>query len=82
MKGTEAMQMLLNADELNMLNSLLELIDKFGEELKPRLEALSRFSTELDIKAIQQMVKGGLTQNQAVMLRTRFNIDLVKAFNK
>ena len=82
MKGTEAMQMLLNADELNMLNSLLELVDKFGEELKPRLEALSRFSTELDIKAIQQMVEGGLTQNQAVMLRTRFNIDLVKAFNK
>ncbi len=82
MKGTEAMQMLLNADELNMLNSLLELVDKLGEELKPRLEALSRFSTELDIKAIQQMVEGGLTQNQAVMLRTRFNIDLVNAFNK
>lgn len=82
MKGTEAIQMLLSADELNMLNSLLELVDKFGEELKPRLEALSRFSTELDIKAIQQMVEGGLTQNQAVMLRTRFNIDLVKAFNK
>lgn len=82
MKGTEAMQMLLNADELNMLNSLLELVDKLGEELKPRLEALSRFSTELDIRAIQQMVEGGLTQNQAVMLRTRFNIDLVKAFNK
>lgn len=82
MKGTEAMQMLLNADELNMLNSLLELVDKLGEELKPRLEALSRFSTELDIKAIQQMVQGGLTQNQAVMLRTRFNIDFVKAFNK
>ena len=81
MKGTEAIQMLLSADELNMLNSLLELVDKFGEELKPRLEALSRFSTELDIKAIQQMVEGGLTQNQAVMLRTRFNIDLVKAFN-
>lgn len=82
MKGTEAIQMLLSADELNMLNSLFELVDKFGEELKPRLEALSRFSTELDIKAIQQMVQGGLTQNQAVMLRTRFNIDLVKAFNK
>ncbi len=82
MKGTEAMQMLLNADELNMLNSLLELVDKLGEELKPRLEALSRFLTELDIKAIQQMMEGGLTQNQAVMLRTRFNIDLVKAFNK
>lgn len=82
MKGTEAIQMLLSADELNMLNSLLELVDKLGEELKPRLEALSRFLTELDIKAIQQMVEGGLTQNQAVMLRTRFNIDLVKAFNK
>lgn len=82
MKGTEAIQMLLSADELNMLNSLLELVDKLGEELKPRLEALSIFLTELDIKAIQQMVEGGLTQNQAVMLRTRFNIDLVKAFNK
>lgn len=82
MKGTEAIQMLLSADELNMLNSLLELVDKFGEELKPRLEALSRFSTELDIKAIQQMVEGGLTQNQAVMLRGRFNINIVEAFNK
>lgn len=82
MKGTEAIQMLLSADELNMLNSLLELVDKLGEELKPRLEALSIFLTELDIKAIQQMVEGGMTKNQAVMLRTKFNIDLVKAFNK
>lgn len=28
MKGTEAIQMLLSADELNMLNSLLGLVDK------------------------------------------------------
>ena len=82
MKGTEAMQMLLNADELNMLNSLFELSDKLGEELKPRLEAFSRFVTELDMKAIQQMVEGGLTPEQAVMLRGRFNINIVEALNK
>ena len=82
MKGTEAVQMFLSADELNMLNSLFELGDKLGVELKPRLEALSHFVTELDIKAVQQMVESGLSPNQAVMLRTRFNTGVVKALNK
>lgn len=50
--------------------------------LGPLFEKLSRFRTRLDIEAIQEMQKAGLSQEQAVMLRLSANLALGKALVK
>ena len=61
---------------------LLERLDKAAKRAAPRLKAMSQFRTQLDIEAVKQMQEAGLTQEQAVMLRASFNIDLSNTFNK
>ena len=61
---------------------LLERLDKAAKIAVPRFKAMSQFRTQLDIEAVKQMQEAGLTQEQAVMLRASFNMDLSKMFNK
>ena len=61
---------------------LLERLEKAAEIAAPRLKVMSQFRTQLDIEAVKQMQEAGLTQEQAVILRASFNMDLSKMFNK
>ena len=61
---------------------LLERLDSAAKRAAPSLKAMSQFRTQLDIEAVKQMQEAGLTQEQAVMLRASFNIDLSNTFNK
>lgn len=72
----------LNAEDRETLLGLLALGDALAEELKPRLEALSRFKTRLDIEAVEQMQAAGMDQGQAVMLRASSNMAFSQMFNK
>lgn len=72
----------LSAEDRETLLGLLALGDALAEELKPRIEALSRFKTRLDIEAVEQMQAAGMDQSQAVMLRASTNMALVNRFSK
>lgn len=72
----------LNAEDRETLNGVLAVADALAEELKPRLEALSRFKTRLDIEAVEQMQAAGMDQGQAVMLRASSNMAFSQMFNK
>lgn len=72
----------LSAEDRETLLGLLALGDALAEELKPRIEALSRFKTRLDIEAVEQMQAAGMDQSQAVMLRASTNMALANRFSK
>lgn len=72
----------LSAEDRETLLGLLALGDALAEELKPRIEALSRFKTRLDIEAVEQMQAAGMDQSQAVMLRASTNMTLANRFSK
>lgn len=81
MNLTELAQVLSSEDRETLL-SILALGDVLAEELKPRLEALSRFKTRLDIEAVEQMQAAGMDQGQAVMLRASSNMAFLPMYNK
>lgn len=81
MNLTELAQM-LSAEDRETLNGVLAVADMLAQELKPRLEALSRFKTRLDIEAVEQMQAAGMDQGQAVMLRASSNMAFSQTFNK
>lgn len=78
---TELTQVLSSEDRETLLG-ILALGDALAEELKPRLEAVSRFKTRLDIEAVEQMQAAGMDQGQAVMLRASSNMAFSQMFNK
>ena len=80
MNLTELAQVLSSEDRETLLG-ILALGDALAEELKPRLEAVSRFKTRLDIEAVEQMQAAGMDQGQAVMLRASSNM-VFSQFNK
>ena len=57
-------------------------LDRLAELLGPRIRELSRFRTQLDIEAVQQMQAAGIDMEQAVMLRVSANRAMSKALNK
>ena len=57
-------------------------LDRLAELLGPRIRDLSRFRTQLDIEAVQQMQAAGIDMEQAVMLRVSANMAMSKALNK
>lgn len=81
MNLTELAQV-LSPEDREMLLGILALGDALAEELKPRLEALSRFKTRLDIEAVEQMQAAGMDQGQAVRLRASSNMVFSQIFNK
>lgn len=81
MNLTELAQVLSSEDRETLLG-ILALGDALAEELKPRLEAVSRFKTRLDIEAVEQMQAAGMDQGQAVMLRASSNMAFSQMFNK
>lgn len=81
MNLTELAQM-LSVEDRETLNGVLAVADILALELKPRLEALSRFKTRLDIEAVEQMQAAGMDQGQAVMLRASSNMAFSQMFNK
>lgn len=81
MNLTELAQVLSSEDRETLLG-ILALGDALAEELKPRLEAVSRFKTRLDIEAVEQMQAAGMDQGQAVMLRASSNMAFSQVFNK
>ena len=81
MNLTELAQVLSTEDREALLG-ILALGDALAEELKPRLEALSRFKTRLDIEAVEQMQAAGMDQGQAVRLRAISNMVFSQIFNK
>lgn len=81
MNLTELTQVLSSEDRETLLG-ILALGDALAEELKPRLEAVSRFKTRLDIEAVEQMQAAGMDQGQAVMLRASSNMAFSQMFNK
>lgn len=81
MNLTELAQM-LSVEDRETLNGVLAVADMLALELKPRLEALSRFKTRLDIEAVEQMQAAGMDQGQAVMLRASSNMAFSQMFNK
>lgn len=81
MNLTELAQV-LSTEDREMLLGILALGDALAEELKPRLEALSRFKTRLDIEAVEQMQAAGMDQCQAVRLRASSNMVFSQIFNK
>lgn len=72
----------LSAEDREKLLGILALGDELAKGLKPRLEALSRFKTRLDIEAVEQMQAAGMDQGQAVMLRASSNMAFSQMFNK
>lgn len=78
---TELTQVLSSEDRETLLG-ILALGDALAEELKPRLEAVSRFKTRLDIEAVEQMQAAGMDQGQAVMLRASSNMAFSQMFNR
>lgn len=81
MNLTELTQVLSSEDRETLLG-ILALGDALAEELKPRLEAVSRFKTRLDIEAVEQMQAAGMDQGQAAMLRASSNMAFSQMFNK
>ena len=81
MNLTELTQVLSSEDRETLLG-ILALGDALAEELKPRLEAVSRFKARLDIEAVEQMQAAGMDQGQAVMLRASSNMAFSQMFNK
>lgn len=65
------MQLIADAKNSEDGQAILKNIDELAESLKPTLQAISRFSTQLEIDAIKQMLNAGLTADQAVALRCR-----------
>ena len=57
-------------------------LDRLAELFGPRIRELSRFRTQLDIEAVQQMQAAGIDMEQAVMLRVSANMAMSKALNK
>lgn len=57
-------------------------LDRLAELFGPRIRELSRFRTQLDIEAVQQMQAAGIDMEQAVMLRASANIGLANRFSK
>ena len=57
-------------------------LDRLAELLGPRIRELSRFRTQFDIEAVQQMQAAGIDMEQAVMLRVSANMAMSKALNK
>lgn len=80
--GFTEMAKVLSAEDREELLGILALGDALAEELKPRIEALSRFKTRLDIEAVEQMQAAGMDQGQAVMLRASTNMALATILNK
>lgn len=76
------MAKVLSAEDRETLLGLLAIGDALAEELKPRIETLSRFKTRLDIEAGEQMQAAGMDQSQAVMLRASTNMALANWFSK
>ncbi len=76
------MAKVLSTEDWEELLGILALGDALAEELKPRIEALSRFKTRLDIEAVEQMQAAGMDQGQAVMLRASTNMALATILNK
>ncbi len=72
----------LSGEDRETLLGLLALADALADELKPRIEALSRFRTRLDIEAVEQMQAAGMDQGQAVMLRASCNMASARIFDK
>ena len=57
-------------------------LDNLAEVFGPRIRELSRFRTQLDIEAVQQMQAAGIDMEQAVMLRASANMGLANRFSK
>lgn len=73
---------LMTEENMTQISEVLAVGDVLAVSLKPKVEALSRFKTRLDIEAVKEMEAAGLTTEQAVMLRSSFNMNIARMFNK
>lgn len=61
--------LLLELKEAEEFRAIIDAIPQLAAELKPMIESVNAFSTQMDIDAVKQMHNAGFTMEQAIALR-------------